>query len=397
MLLPLYFRGRIFSAYETLETRFGGVTKKTASLIFLVTRNLGDGLRLYLTAIVFREVVGLPLWLCITVIGVGTIVYTVIGGMKSVVWNDCIQFVAYMLGGLLAGWIILQKLPGGWDEYLAFAETHQKFKLFDLVYDITNPYYFWAGLIGGCFLTLGTHGTDQMMVQRYLCAKSQKDAGWALVASGFVVLIQFALFLLIGVGLAAFYDRFPPDTPFLKNDRVFATFIVTQLPIGYGVIGIVLAAVFSAAMSTLSSSLNSSASASVNDWIKIDQSGSNQEGESNSLLRLTQLMTVVFGVVQIGIGIGAQQVDSVVSSALAISGFSAGLLLGIFLLGVLVRKSNQTSALVGLIVGTVVLVAVRFVFLPKIAWPWLPVIGSLTTFIVGALMALYSSESKGSV
>ncbi|MEZ6120246.1 MAG: hypothetical protein R3C28_27250 [Pirellulaceae bacterium] len=149
--------------------------------------------------------------------------------MKSVVWNDCVQFAAYMLGGLLAAMIIVQKLPGGWAEYVSFAQEHQKLQLFDFQYDLTNPHYIWAGLIGGAFLTLGTHGTDQMMVQRYLCARNQRDAGWALVLSGFTVLLQFLLFLLIGIGLAAFYAHHPEIT-FKKNDRVFASFIVTQLP-----------------------------------------------------------------------------------------------------------------------------------------------------------------------
>ncbi|MEZ6121429.1 MAG: sodium/solute symporter [Pirellulaceae bacterium] len=270
VLLPLYFQGKIFTAYEILQKRFGQTTRKTASLLFLVTRNLGDGLRLYLTALVLREVIGLPLELCIVVIGIATIIYTCIGGMKSVVWNDCVQFAAYMLGGLLAAMIIVQKLPGGWAEYVSFAQEHQKLQLFDFQYDLTNPHYIWAGLIGGAFLTLGTHGTDQMMVQRYLCARNQRDAGWALVLSGFTVLLQFLLFLLIGIGLAAFYAHHPEIT-FKKNDRVFASFIVTQLPANVGIIGIVLAAVFSAAMSTLSSSLNSSASALVNDWFRTNR------------------------------------------------------------------------------------------------------------------------------
>ncbi|MCA9199613.1 MAG: sodium:solute symporter [Planctomycetales bacterium] len=401
VLLPLYFQGKIFSAYEILQTRFGQTTRKTASLLFLVTRNLGDGLRLYLTALVLREVIGLPLWLCIVVIGIATIIYTCIGGMKSVVWNDCVQFAAYILGGILAAWIVLQKLPNGWSEYISFAQEHQKLQLFDFQYDLTNPHYIWAGLIGGAFLTLGTHGTDQMMVQRYLCARNQRDAGWALILSGFTVALQFLLFLLIGIGLAAFYAGHPEIT-FAKNDRVFASFIVTQLPANVGIIGMVLAAVFSAAMSTLSSSLNSSASALVNDWFRANQSNNvdedTKDNPSNmSLLRVTQWLTAIFGVLQIGIAIGVQEVESVVGSALAIAGFSAGLLLGVFLLGILVQQAGQTSALAGLLCGTIVLVIVRFVLPGKVwlgyewqllAWPWFPVVGSVTTFTVGTLISL---------
>ena len=206
LLLPLYFQGEIFTAYEVLAKRFGGATKRTASLIFLVTRNLSDGLRLFLTAIVLEQVASIPLPTCIVVLGLITMAYTLLGGMKAVVWNDCIQFVVYMLGGLIAAWVILRGLPGGWQAYLDFGRQTGRFRLFDFSWSLPDPYTFWAAVVGGMFLTLGTHGTDQMMVQRYLSARSQADAAKALVASGFVVLAQFGLFLLLGVGLAAFYN-----------------------------------------------------------------------------------------------------------------------------------------------------------------------------------------------
>lgn len=386
LLLPWYFRGELFTAYQLLEERFGGVTKRVASIVFLVTRNLGDGLRLFLTAIVLEKVAGVPLPACIVVIGVATIAYTFFGGMRAVVWNDCLQFVVYMVGGLVAGAIILQKLPGGWSSVAQFGELHHKFRVFDFHWSWSDPYTFWAGLVGGTFLTLGTHGTDQMMVQRYLSARSLRDAGRALILSGGVVLVQFTLFLLLGVGLACFYATFPPTTEFPTNDHVFASFIVHQLPAGVGLIGIVLAAVFAAAMSTLSSSLNSSAASAVNDlyaplW--------KNELSSTHLFRVSRLFTILFGIVQIAVGISARHLtQSVVNDALAIAGFSAGLLLGVFALGVLVRRANERSVLIGLLAGLICLLTVRFV-LPwwdprwTIAWTWLPAIGSTATFGVG--------------
>ena len=205
------------------------------------------------------------------------------------------------------------------------------------------------------FLALGSHGTDQMMVQRYLCASSVRDAGRALIASGFVVLIQFTIFLLVGVALACFYDAFPPEQAFATGDHVFATFIVRELPVG--LVGIVLAAVFAAAMSTLSSSLNSSTTSAVNDLIVplVDRDLS-----ADAQFKLSRVLTIVFGLIQVMIGIGAASLSkSVVQDALAIAGFSAGLLLGLFALGILTPHVQQRSALRGFVAGLVALLTVK--------------------------------------
>jgi SSS family transporter len=397
ILLPQYFRGDLYTAYEVLQHRFGGATKKTASLIFLVTRNVADGLRLYLAAIVLEEVAGFSLPVSVIVMGVATIVYTMFGGMKSVVWNDCIQLLIYVGGGVLAAVVILDRLPGGVEQFLSFAQQEGKLRVFDPGFApdsasfswervIADPYTLWAGLIGGAFLTLATHGTDQLMVQRYLSARSQRDAGRALALSGVVVLAQFALFLLIGVGLAAYYAEFPPAEPFTRNDRVFAHFIVKAMPVG--TVGLTLAAVFAAAMSTLSSSLNSSATALVNDFYR---PRFRTEPSQEHLLKASRLLTVFFGVVQIVVGIAARDfAENVVTDVLAIAAITTGIVLGVFLLGVLTRRVNQTAALVGLIAGTAVILFVKF-FTP-LAWPWYTVVGALSTFAFGILASAFSDS-----
>src|SRR3954468_22330541 len=209
VLLPLYFQGKLFTAYQVLERRFGGLTKRAASLLFLVTRNLGDGLRLFLTAIVLQRLAGWDFVTSVIVMGLITIFYTFFGGMRSVVWNDCIQFVVYGVGGIAAVFVLAAQIPGGWNEIIRFAQEHGKFQILDFRPTLSYPFTFWAGLIGGAVLTIGTHGTDHMMVQRYLSARSQADAGRAILLSGFVVLAQFALFLFIGVELSAFYSHHP--------------------------------------------------------------------------------------------------------------------------------------------------------------------------------------------
>lgn len=392
LFLPLYFKGKLLTAYQVLETRFGVATKTAASLLFLLTRNLGDGLRLFLAGIVIHQLLGWPFAWSVVAMGVITIIYTFYGGLRSVVWNDCIQFVIYMLGGVAALFIIAGHIPNGWSQIWSFAEASDRLQIFETSFESWNPYNIWAGLIGGAVLTIGTHGTDHMMVQRYLSARSEKDAGWAVILSSFVVLIQFALFLFIGVELACYYSLDGNIAP-EKTDQIFAHFIVTKFPHNTGLIGLMLAAILSAAMSTLSSSLNASASALLNDFYvpncKIPPSEQTQ-------LSLSRWFTVGFGVLQIAIGILAISLaDAVVNNALTIAGFSAGLLLGIFSLGVLTRRASQASALGGALAGVAVLVVVQFFlktpdYKPLVAWPWLALIGSVTTFSVGMIISFFS-------
>ncbi|MFO0868240.1 MAG: sodium:solute symporter [Pirellulales bacterium] len=387
LLLPLYFQSRLFTAYEVLERRFGGMTQRAASLLFLVTRNLGDGLRLFLAAIVLQKLTGLPFAISVAGMGAVTIIYTVFGGLRSVVWNDCLQLAIYLVGGLVAVFVIVARLPGGWSELQAFAAEHHKWTVFDFRLTLAEPYTFWAGLFGGAILTLGTHGTDHMMVQRYLSARSQRDAGRAVVASGLVVAAQFALFLLIGVELACYYARHP-EIHFARTDEVFADFMVREFPVNTGLVGLLLAAILAAAMSTLSSSLNASASALVHDFLLTP--GRPLGDPARALLR-TRLLTVVFGIVQMGIGLAATYLDaSVVRGALTIAGYSAGLLLGVFALGVFTRTVDARGAVAGGVTGLMGLLFIQF-GLPawgiKVAFPWYALIGATLTFSGGLLFS----------
>lgn len=383
VLLPLYFHGAPFTAYEVLQSRFGNATRRIASLLFLVTRNLSDALRLYLTALVLQTVLGLDMITCVVVLGIITIIYTLVGGVKSVIWNDCVQFIIYMLGAAAAGVILVRSLPGGWEQGLQFARENHKLHLLDFDFSLVKPTMtFWAGLIGGMFLTMATHGTDQLMVQRYLSARSQRDAGLALVCSGLIVCLQFVMFLLIGVGLACYYAIYPPPTPFTQGDKVFAHFIVHNMPTG--LTGLTLAAVFAAAMSTLSSSLNSSASALVTDLYlplrRVELSPADQ-------LRVSRLATVLFGVLQMAIAVGSGEIgatESTVMRVLAIAGFATGPVLGLYWLAVFTRRVQQTSALSGFGIGLAILTSVAFG--TRLSWPWYAVVGSLATLLAGWLV-----------
>ena len=377
LLLPQYFKGNFFTAYEVLDQRFGGATKQTASLLFIITRSLADGLRLFLSAIVLQEMTGIPMHWAVVAIGVTTIVYTYLGGMRAVLWTDFLQFTVYMIGAIIAFSLLLDRLPGGWEQMVAMGEEAGKLRIFDLAWDWSEPYGLWAGLIGGLFITLGSHGVDQMMVQRYLSARNLKDARRALLASGFVIVFQFALFLLIGVGLFVFYQVYPLDTPFERADRVFARFILDQIPVG--ILGILLGAIFAAAMSTLSSSLNSCATTAAND-LYFPLIG--KEVSAKRKLWVIRILTAVFGLVQIAVGIAGQWLKAtVVSSVLGIAAFTTGIVLGVFFLGIFTTRVGQRAALIGLMVG---LAGMTWIFFATdLAWPWFALVGSAATFAVG--------------
>ncbi len=273
LLLPRYFEGDSLTAYEVLGRRFGNGVKRLTSALFLVTRSLADGLRLFLTSLALQKLSGWTLAESVTAISVVTVVYTFFGGMKAVVWTDVVQFFIYLAGGILA-LIVASRDVGGGDAtrglHAIFDHAAQAGKLrwLDFTPTLARGDVFWVGLVGGAFLTLATHGADQLMVQRYLSARSRRQAAIALVASGFVVFVQFAFFLLIGLALWEWFGGHPAESPIATGDQVFSQFIVQRLARIPGAVGVILGALFAVSMSSLSSSLNASALALVNDFLK---------------------------------------------------------------------------------------------------------------------------------
>lgn len=386
VLLPGYFQGKVFSAYELLEQRFGKATQQVASVIFLIARNFGDALRLFLTALVLQAMFDLSLGVSIVVIGILTIAYTLVGGMKAVIWNDCLQLIVYLAGGVMILLVITGRMPNGFESVVDFGKETGRFQLFDLAFDYTKANTLWAGLVGGVFLTLGTHGVDQMLVQRYLSAKSQRDASAALIASGFIVALQFAFFMFLGIALAAFYQHFAEAGQAvvkMETDRILPHFIVNELPAGTGLIGFVLAGVFAAAMSTLSSSLNSSAAVVVTDLLP------QEDQTAASSLRWSQILTACFGIVQMIIAyLASFTTESVIGEVLGIAGMTVGLLLGLFALSKLNPHCGEIGAIAGLVFSACLLLVIKLllpIFDIKVAWPWFALIGSSSTVIVASI------------
>jgi SSS family transporter len=381
-LLPSFFEGSRFSAYEVLRERFGGSAQKMASILFLITRTVADGLRLYLTAIVISEMLSCSMTLGILVMATVTVIYSASGGIKSIIWNDCLQLIIYLLGAVLALGLIIRSCEGSFGDWLWKAQESGKFDWLDLTpsWQTEN---LWAGLLGGAFLSLATHGTDQMMVQRYLSARSLKDARIALLLSGPCVLIQFMLFLLVGVALWAYYQSHPIEQT-LKNDQVFAHFIVHVMPVGMS--GLTLAAVLSVAMSTISSSVGSSASTFVTDlWL----GGSQVAKDEASMTWLCRVATVGFGLLQAVVALAVAwlpvlQVQSVINQVLTLSGFASGIVLGIFLLTISRRKISAPTLTVAMI--SAVALTSLLVFAPKDSH--FKIVGTLAAFTTATVTVI---------
>ncbi len=383
-LLPEYFRGRIFTAYEVLQDRFGPRVRMLASLVFLVTRNLSDGLRLFLAGLVLQAALGIGFTPCVLVIAAVTTAYALFGGVSAVVYNDFLQFVVYMLGALIVLWILVAQAPAGIAGLSEFAAQTGRLRVFDPSWSLTSPRItLWSGLIGGAVLTMATHGADQLMVQRYLCARSERSAALALVLSGPMVLLQFALFLAIGVGLAQFYATHEVAYEVVGGDRVLLTYLVQELPTGLR--GLLIASVMAVVMSTLSSSLNSSAGVVVNDLLgaKLRQRG------SGATMAAAHGLTLAFAVLQSVVAIVAYEVSlqsAVINAVLAIAGFSTGLLLGLYVLGMLAGRARPYVGLGAFAVGLTVTGAV--VFYSPLSWPWYCLVGASTTLGSGLLLTI---------
>ena len=385
LLLPHYFRGELFTAYELMKRRFGERTRRLTASLFLVTRALAEGVRVFAISLVVSIVLGTgDIW-SIIVIVLLTLVYTFEGGMKAVIWTDVVQMSLYVIGAALSFGVILAHIPGGWAHVAALAGPEGKFQIFDFrfaadMHFFSRPYTFWAGILGGCFLTTASHGTDQLMVQRLLSARDQRQSRVALLTSWVVILVQFSLFLLIGILLFVYY-RDSHATPPSETDRIYPEFLWRNLP--PGIAGLTIAAILAAAMANLSAALNSLASTTVVDFLHARSAGTDS---ATSLLR-ARVATVVWGLVLLVIGIMARHWGSVLEAGLTIASIPSGALLGVFLLGVLTTRPRENAAAFGVVLGLIAILYVRF-YTP-IAFTWYVLIGTTVTFGGGWLASLW--------
>lgn len=389
LLLPHYFRGELFTAYQLIERRFGKDLRSLTAGLFLITRAAAEGVRVFAVAIVVKISLSSMLGgfselgrdvTAIAIVTILTLIYTFEGGLAAVIWTDVIQIAIYVSGTLIGVYTILHLVPGGWNTVADVAGSAGKFHMLDFHFSFHDNYTFWSGIIGGAFLTTASHGTDQLIVQRLLSARTERESKLALLSSGVFVLCQFALFLLVGAMLFVFYKLNPPAMAFTKTDLVFPTFIVTRMP---NVIrGLLVAAILAAAMSNLSAALNSLSSTSVMDLYARLRPQSSDE----SRFRLARLSTVFWALILFALAVLARNGGKVVEVGLSIASVAYGALLGVFLLGVLTKRANQAGSMVGLVCGFIFNVCLWR--LTKISFTWWVAFGSAVTFAVGYLASM---------
>jgi solute:Na+ symporter, SSS family len=390
LFLPHYFRGEYYTAYQLMERRFGARVKAVAASTFLVTRALAEGVRIAAIALVVKAVFGTEQRTSVILIMALVLIYTFEGGMKAVIWTDVVQFILYFSGSIAAFLLLLDRIPGGWHTVVHTAAATHKFRVFDFSFSLVNPaktYTFWSGVIGGGFLTMASHGTDQTIVQRLLAAKSERESKIALLASGVIILFQFALFLVLGILLYAWHGA-PVTHAGQSYDWVFPDFIVTAMPSGLR--GIVVAAIFAIAMSNASGSLNSLAASSVIDFQALRGASIPGGGNPGRFLRRSRWMTLFWGAVLVVLG--TLQWGPMLEAGLTIASITLGSLLGLFLLAFLLRRATALGVLIGMFVGFAAILWIHF-YTPLL-WTWYVPTGAAITFLTGAIASLVTGRSQ---
>jgi solute:Na+ symporter, SSS family len=384
VFIPQYYRGQMYTAYELMRRRFGETVRRFTAMTFLVTRSLAEGVRVFAISLVVSVVLGTGEIASIVIITLLTLFYTFHGGMTAVIWTDVAQMALYVSGALLSFVMILTLISGGWAHVVAVAAVESKFQIFHFALGpdfFSQTFSFWAGLLGGCFLTTATHGTDQLVVQRLLSARSERESKLALLSSWVVILFQFTLFLTIGVMLYVLYQQRGLAAPEVL-DRLYPEFVWNYLP--PVISGIVIAAIIAAAMANVAAALNSLAATTIMDFL-VPLTGVQSKDEAH-YLKLSRLATLFWGGVLLAIAILARHWGSVLEAGLAIASVPLGALLGVFGLGILTRRAPEKAAIGGMLAGLGAVLYVRF--FTDIAWTWYVVIGALTTFGSGWLLGL---------
>src|ERR1700722_15569097 len=381
MFLPRYFRGELLTAYEVIGERFGPRLHKLTAFLFLFLRAAAEGVRVFAVSIVVGIAIGTRDIVSIAIICTLTLIYTLEGGMAAVIWADVAQMAPCIAGTVVSVILLGHRVPGGWHTIHTVGSAAGKLTIFHFAFSLSETYTFWAGLAGGCFLTMASHGTDQLIVQRLLAAKNLRESRIALLASGVVILVQFALFLAIGTGLYYFYGNVTNGTAPRNPDRVFPAFIVTEMP--HGVAGLMVAAILAAAMSNLSAAVNSLSSSSMVDFYMAWK----PDAEERERARLSRVMTFFWALLLFVLALMSRGGGHVVEVGLSIASVAYGALLGVFLLGPLTKSATETGAMIGMIGGPVANILLwkqpHWLPLPKIAWTWFVLIGSLLTFVLG--------------
>lgn len=388
-LLPKYFEGELSTAYSFLETRFGKKTRSFASIVFIFTRTAADGVRLFATAIPLKLMLDISYPQAILIIAAVTLIYTYTGGVKGVIWVDAFQMFIYLGGAVISMIYLVSYLPAGLDTLFAAAAPENKLNFINWGFSdgiagfFSQPYTLIGGVLGGAFLSMASHGTDQLVVQRLLATKETNAARKAIIGSGIIVIIQFTIFLLLGVMLYAYYGKLD-----LKPDEIFPKFILESLPTAIS--GVIIAGLFAAAMSTLAGSMSSLASSTMFDLILPYRK---KQWDEAGTLKASRILTLAWaGMLSLSAFFFMESPRAVVELALSIASFTYGGLLGTFILGIINKRATQEDALAGFTAGIFVMVTV--ITLKLTAWTWYTLIGVLVTVLIGSLLTKLGGRPK---
>ncbi len=366
--LPRFLEGEIVTIYEYLGKRFGNLSQRCAGIFFFITRALAAGVRHYAAALVISAITDFNLIHAIVITGVISFIYSFLGGISAVIWTEVVQLIIMITGGILAFIALLDLIPGGFPHILEVAREHGKLAVFHWDWGETGAYSLIAGILGGTFLSLASHGADQDLVQRLLSCKSLKSAQIAMIGSGIFVFFQFAFFLFIGVMLFVFYGSLPAEL--IKTDEIFPFFVSQNMSTVAAAISI--AAILSAALSSTASALNSLSSTAVNDFVI---SRAKTPLSNKQMVFISRGFTVFWTVILIAIALIARKADYILETGLKIPSFTFGSLLAAFLLGIFTRFRSEKAMIVGMIEGVQV---VLILWLLDIQWTWYVTLGSLS-------------------
>jgi len=396
LFLPAFYGGKVTSIYQYLEQRFGNRSRLTAAGFFFVTRLLASGVRLLIVSIALAVVSGLPLGLIVVGVAACALLYTLLGGIKAVIWTDVLQFAVFMGGALTAIGFLLAALPGGWAG-LGELIPSEKFRVFDFRFSLSDQAVFLVAFVNGCVQTFAALGTDQDLTQRMLTCRRLGEGQRALILTGFIDFPVVLVYLFLGTCLYAYYavlgHALPPG---IGPDRVFPHYIASVLP--PGVRGLLIASIFAAAMSSLDSAINALSSSAIMDVYRpFIRPGATER----HYLKASRVFVAVFCLLLIAAAFALNHIPGgKLWLGFKVTGFTYGAMLGVFLLGVLTRGGSDRLNLWAMVSSVLLLAGLAAAdehFFPDrvmLAWPWYVVIGTVWTFVFGCVFRPRAAHAR---
>ncbi|MDX1951600.1 MAG: sodium/solute symporter [Verrucomicrobiota bacterium] len=396
VMVPHYFKGEIYSPYQLFADAFGDSARKLSGFFFLVSETLAAGVRVYVACIPLKLMLGIDILPAILLFIILSLVYTYVGGVKAVVWTDAVQFGLFLAGGLYTLFYIPTLIPGGWEQALTEAKAGGKLHWFNPEFSLAAPFNIWMGVIGGTFVTMSSHGAEQLIVQRVLACRNVAEGRKALILTALLILPLFVVFLLVGALLWVYYQHQPFAIPLPEAkpgiaayDFVYPIFMLTAVPPVLK--GFLIVAILSAAMSSVSSALTSLASVSTMDFAKQLMPGNRSD---EYFLKFSKLSTIFWAAALIYVAYLSRQVDFVLNAAFKLRGLTSGALLGGLILALSWRKQSPLPVIFGMVASLGVMIVLSVVWSKELFWPWYTLIGTMVTIGVAFVVKLFQGDAK---